>query len=116
MLGADLVARHLHAVCERINRVQRQMLRTRDEREHFVERDEVFLHASRLAGGVARGGDAAGQRGIKILKAGEIVQLPAVDGNGDGVHLPQRFFGVHAPGGVYVTAASYWFAMQKLLS
>jgi len=57
MLGADLVARHLHAVRERVHRVQRQMLRARDEREHFVERDEVFLHASRLAGGVARGGD-----------------------------------------------------------
>ena len=102
MLGADFVARHLHAVRERIDRVQGEMLCTRDEREHFIERDEEFLHASRLAGRVARSGDAAGQRSVKILKAGEIVQLPAVDGNGDVVHLPQGFLGVHAPGGIDV--------------
>ena len=76
------------------------MLGTGHQREHFVQIGEVLLDAAGLAGGVAGGGDAAGQLGVKILKARQIVQLPAVDGHGNLVHAAQGLFGVYAPCGV----------------
>ena len=81
--------------------MQVQLLFAGHQRERLIDVRHQLLGRGGLAGIVAGGLDAAGQR-LAAVKAGHIVALPAVDGNGDVLQRIKRLFDIHAKRGVHL--------------
>ena len=70
-----------------------------DEGVGLVEVCAEFVGVAGFAGVVSGGGDAAAEGGGGF-EAGDVVALPAVEGDGDGGECGEGFVGVYAEGGV----------------
>ena len=100
MLGPKLIPGDLHAIGQGINAVQSQVLCAGDQRQHLVQISKILLNAAGLAGCIPGSLNAAGQLRIKIFKARQVIQLPAIDGQRDLVHAADGFLGIDPPGGI----------------
>ncbi len=100
LLDAQLVAVHLAALHLSVAGVEVEAVAAGHDRKCLLEVCPQFIGCAGLAGVVAGDGQSAAERLAGVLKAPDIITLPAMDGNRDAVELLEGFVGVHAQGGV----------------
>ena len=71
-----------------------------NERERVIEIGAKFIGGAGLAGVVAGDGEAAAEFVTRVLETADVVALPAVQRNGDGLQPLERAFGVDAQRGI----------------
>jgi hypothetical protein len=78
MLRLDFVAVHLLAAELAVEGVEIEPVRAGNERQRLLGVGAEFLGRAGLAGIIAGGHDAAGERAAEIFKTAHVVALPAV--------------------------------------
>ena len=83
-----------------VERVQVEPMAPGNQRERLVRVCAEFVGRTRLSRVVARRGQAAGQAGLLVLKADDVVALPAVKGDGNRSYSCERGLDIDAELGI----------------
>ena len=83
MLGQEFIARNRLAAGLGVDGVQIETMSAGNQAIDHVQVAAQFAGVAGFAGIVARGGDAAAQLALGVVKATHVIPLPAVQGDGD---------------------------------
>ncbi len=100
VFGGDLVAIDFAAAEFPVGGMQVEAVFTGDQRERPGGIRAEFVRAAGLAGVVAGGHQSAGEGGVRLLEAADVIALPAVQRQGDAGELLEDVFRIDAEVGI----------------
>lgn len=111
----DGVAVDLFAAEFAVAGVQVQAVFAGNEGERHFQIGSEFFGGAGFAGVISGNGDAAAEGLGGVFEAGDVVALPAVEGDGDGGELAEGGFGIDAEGGVAFLSEAVGVRKERFL-